>query len=170
MPKDLAGNFHLNVQRAHAADRMKEPGAKPKPKPEMGGGTAIAEHEPKQEGEQESISHIAIHAHPDGSYHTETHDGEKTTEHPTLGHALMHAAAHHEPDGVHMHVHKNDMGELESHHVGEDGQAHGPHSHENLEALKSHMDQFLSEEEREGEHEGYGKPEHEMESDGLTGL
>ena len=166
MPKDSSGGFHLNYQRAHAADRMKEnPMGSAKPKM---GGSAVAEHEPKMEGEGQSMGHITIHKGEGGGYSTETHDGEKM-EHPTLGHALMHAANHHEPDSKHMHVKDDSMGGMESHHVGEDGEVQGPHSHENIEALKQHMDQFLNEEGHEGggmEHEGHEN----MGMDGLTGL
>ncbi len=35
---------------------------------------------------------------------------------------------------------------LQSHQIGEDGEVEGPHDHDNLEALKQHMDQFLDEE------------------------
>ena len=167
MPTGKDGSFHLNFQRMHAAERMKD-GAKEKPKAKMGG-TAIAEHEPEGDGaEKESIAHITIHKHADGSHSTETHDGEKM-EHPTLGHALMHAANHHEPDAKHMHVKSDGMGAMESHHVGEDGNIEGPHDHENIEALKDHMGKFLDEEAHEGggmEHEG---GEH-MGMEGMTGL
>ena len=170
MPKDSSGGFHLNFQRAHAADRMKG-GAKPMggEKPKMGMGVAVEEkpmgHEPESEG------HITIHKGAEGGYHTETHDGEKM-EHPTLGHALMHAANHHEPLAKHMHIKDEGMGEMESHHVGEDGEPQGPHSHENLEALKEHLGQFFNEEEHEGEGGGYGKPEHQEHGgmEGLSGL
>jgi hypothetical protein len=60
-------------------------------------------------------------------------------------------AAHAGDGGKHMHV-SHDGFSLQSHHVGEDGQPQGPHDHENLEALKQHMDQFFSE---EGQENGY---------------
>lgn len=44
------------------------------------------------------------------------------------------AMTHHHPDGTHTTVHESGM----------------EHNHENLEALKSHLDKFLSEEEHEG--------------------
>ena len=166
MPMSPKTGFHLNTQRMHAADRMS---AKPmEPKKEMSG-VAVAEHEPEGE-EKESIAHITIHKHADGTHSTETEGGEKM-EHPTLGHALVHAAAHHEPDSSHMHIKHDGMGGLESHHVGEDGQAQGPHEHPDVEALKSHLDKFLGEEGKE--HEGgepMGMEGHEVGMEGLTGL
>jgi hypothetical protein len=53
---------------------------------------------------------------------------------------------HHHPDGTHTTVH-------------ESGQEH---NHENLEALKQHLDQFIDEEQGEGEDsDGMDKPEYE---------
>ena len=168
MPRDGQGGFHLNYQRAHAADRMA--GAKSKP---MGGGEnpkmgAVAEAEPQEHGE--SVGHITIHKHADGGYHSETHDGQ-VTEHPHIGHALMHAAAHHEPDGKHMHAMSDGMGEHTTHHVGEDGQVQGPHVHPDAEALGEHLKQFFNEEGQEREGEGY--PKHhgaEIDGEGLAGI
>jgi hypothetical protein len=57
-------------------------------------------------------------------------------------------ALHGEMGGKHMHVHAHEGG-FTTHHVGEDGNVEGPHDHENIERLKEHMDQFLSEEEHE---------------------
>jgi hypothetical protein len=148
VPTDKKGKFHLNIQRAHAADRagetkhtpLHEPGA-----PKMDGA----------DGEHESMAHTTLHDHGDGTFHTEGHDGERV-DHPHIGHALMHMAAKHS-DGKHMHVH-HDGEQLTSHHVGEDKEVQGPHDHENLEALKDHMDQFFDEEghEWEGGGGGYG--------------
>jgi hypothetical protein len=115
---------------------------------ERGAGTLTADEEQGGEG-----SPMTLHAHGDGTYHTETEDGERA-EHGHIGAALMHMAHHHEPDATHMHVH-HDGGSLTTHHVHEDGQVQGPHDHENIEALKDHMDQFLDEEGHEGEEGGY---------------
>lgn len=53
---------------------------------------------------------------------------------------------HHHPDGTHTTVHESGM----------------EHNHENLEALKSHLDQFIDEEEGEPqEHEHEAEPEYE---------
>ena len=158
MPRDSKGGFHLNSQRAMAADKMAG-GGKPMAAPKMGG-AAVAE-KPMGEDTGESVGHITIHKHADGGYRTETHDGQ-TEQHPHLGHALMHAAAHHEPDAKHMHVQHDGMsGEMTSHHVGEDGGVQGPHQHPDAEAAGEHMKQFMAEEGREGggdwgKHEGGG--------------
>ena len=62
-----------------------------------------------------------------------------------------HAATGH----AHSHVEHHGDGRHTSHHISAAGEHSGPHDHENLEALKSHMDQFLNEEGQEGggEHE-----------------
>lgn len=103
MPTDKTGRFHLNPQRAHAADKAAE-------KPPMHG----TEAPPMEEAPADS-----------------------THEHL--------AALHAEKGGKHMHVHHDGMS-ITSHHVGDDGEVQGPHEHENLEALKQHMDQFFDEE------------------------
>lgn len=146
MPMDKSGKFHLNTQRAMAADKRppKAPSAEPEPAEHGGNATTL-------------------HDHGDGTFHTEGPAGHM--DHPHIGHALMHMAAHHAPGVKHMHVQHDGM-EITSHQAGEDGEVEGPHNHENMEALKDHMDQFLNEEEHEpalatvaqrgGEHEmGY---------------
>lgn len=110
MPTDKFGKFHLNSQRAHAAERRDE------------GHMATAER-------------------------SGSSSEEGTPEHH-LG-RLREAMG-----GKHMHVHQDEMGGYTSHHVGHDGQIEGPHEHENMEALKDHMDQFFEEEANEG-----GEPE-----------
>lgn len=139
MPRDSKGNFHMNAQRAAAAEKMP---VKPKP-------VAITHSAVRESDGMEGGSHTTLHDHGDGTFHTEGHDGEHT-EHPHIGHALMHMAAKHGGGGKHMHVHSDGMGTHTTHHTGEDGQVEGPHDHENMEALKQHMDQFLGEEENEG--------------------
>jgi len=118
MPTDKSGKYHMNTQRANAADRAPAP-AKEAPMKESGGG------EPGGEGH--------------------------------IGHHLMQQAADHPSGGKHMHVHQGDDGAITSHHVGHDGEVQGPHSHENMEALKQHMSQFFDEEGHEG-----GAPEMAM--------
>lgn len=51
-------------------------------------GVAEAELEP-----QEEHSPITLHSHGDGTFHTETEDGERV-EHPHIGHALNHIKEH----------------------------------------------------------------------------
>ncbi len=139
MPKDKAGAFHLNTQRAHASDRMKEAKPMEPPKgPPKAAGSAMVDHQ-----------------NPMGEQH--------------IGHHLMATAAEQEPDGKHMHVHQDGMGNITSHHVGEDGQVQGPHQHQDIEALKDHMHKFFNEEQQEGEgyggHGGGG-----MDHEGLSGI
>lgn len=62
----------------------------------------------------------------------------------------MHEATGH----AHSHIEHHEDGSHTSHHIDEGGEMHGPHDHANLEALKDHMDNFLDEEGKEGEHEG----------------
>lgn len=89
------------------------------------------------------------------------HEAHRAPQHEADGgdvheHLKALHAAH---GGKHMHIH-HDGGEYTTHHIDEDGNTYGPHDHENMEALKDHMDRFLSEEEHEGggsahmEHEG----------------
>ena len=116
----------------------------PEPEPKMGG-----EHE-------EAEPHFQIHDHGDGTFHSITKEGDRM-EHPHVGHLAIHVAAHHEQSGKHFHVHQNEMGEHTSHQATDGGEPEGPHDHENIEALKDHMGQFLDEEEHEGaEHETGG--------------
>ena len=89
-------------------------------------------------------SHQAGPAMEDGSHHAAIHDHLQEM-HEATGHA--HSHIEHHGDGRHT-----------SHHIDEAGQMSGPHDHENLEALKSHMDQFLNE---EGEEGGEGEDEQE---------
>lgn len=114
---------------------------------------------PEHGGEHEGGGHMQIHDHGDGTYHSVSKDGEKT-EHPHVGHLAAHVAHHHEPEAAHSHVMHHEDGTHTSHHA-KDGQVSGPHDHENLEGLKSHMDQFLNEESHEGGNYGHsGGGEH----------
>src|ERR1035441_4285710 len=119
----------------------------------------ITEHvdQHAQEGESEGKGHT-IHPHGDGSFHSIGADGEKT-EHPTAGHAATHFLAKHGEEGQHVHAHSDGM-EHTTHHTtgGGNGKVEGPHSHENIEALKDHVGKFLGEEEQEGaDGGGYGR-------------
>lgn len=148
MPVDKAGKYHLNSQRAHASDRM---AAGP-----SAAGKMSVQSTPKDTAENTgqgpggSSSHL--HDHGDGTFHIEHHDGSRT-EHPHIGHALMHMAAKHSPGDKHMHAHHDGMSHT-SHHVGEDGVVQGPHEHEDTEALKEHLGRFFDEE--AAEHDGGG--------------
>lgn len=121
MPKDSKGNFHLNSQRAMAADKMpgkpralaagmKKPGAAPMDKPDMSDGLK-----------------------PDGMG-----GDDSTADHMT--------AMHGEKGGGTMMVHHSDgMGTHTTHHMGEDGQPQGPHEHPDLESVKQHMEKVFNE-------------------------
>lgn len=94
-------------------------------------------------------SAITLHAHGDGTYHTTAGEyGGKRTEHPSIGHALMHMAKMHS-EGDHMHLHSTDSG-MVTHHVMEGGKVQGPHDHKNLRSLKQSLSKFLDEEGQEG--------------------
>ena len=117
------------------------------------------EHQMGGKPEADGGEHSKLFDHGDGTFHTETSGGERT-EHPHIGHALVHLGAHHEPDGKHFHVHQDGGGGHTSHQAAEGGHAEGPHDHENIEALKEHMDQFLNEEAQEsggGNEDGAGE-------------
>ena len=58
-------------------------------------------------------------------------------------------AIHGELGGGKLHLVHHDGINITSHHVGEDGEAQGPHDHANMEALKEHMGRFLDEEGQE---------------------
>ena len=141
MPKDKAGKFHLNVQRAMGADRMAGGDGK-RPAPPMGAPKPMSEHD-GAEGEPT----MTIHRNADGTHHSITAEGERT-EHPHPGHLAAHVAHHHMPEAVHVH-HSHDGVEHKMHHVGHDGEiaAHDP---QNLEEAKNSLDQFFSEEGHEG--------------------
>lgn len=86
----------------------------------------------------------------DGTHHIEHEDGSMS-EHPHIGHALMHLAGKHS-DGKHHHTHSDGMGGGHTVHTSEHGgEPEGPHDHENLESVKKGMDQFFNEEENESD-------------------
>ena len=119
MPKDKSGKYHPNIQLAHAADGM----AAKKP---MGGMPSDhgAKEGPMDDHEQDGDGeHTELHDHGDGSFHTMMH-GERT-EHPHIGHALMHMAHAHMPDHEHEH-HMSDGMEKTVHKVSHDGNVEGP--------------------------------------------
>lgn len=127
MPMDQSGKMRPSHQLARAADK------------------AAVTHKPegamKPPGSsEEGGDHTELHDHGDGSYHSVI-DGEHT-EHPSLGHALMHIATHHEPDGTHMHMHSDGMG-IHSHHVKDGGEVEGPHELESPEEAGSHAAEVM---------------------------
>ena len=99
MPKDASGKFHLNLQRAHAADRA----AKEKPAEALAGSEApIPEH---AESENSVPGHLrALHAEMGGKHMHVHHDGESFTTH--------HVGEDGEVEGPH---HHEDPEELKAH-------------------------------------------------------
>jgi len=92
---------------------------------------------------------VTLTAHGDGTYHTQEmgdqgmfrrEDGKTPgrTEHASFGHAIMHIAKHHGPEGEHMHIHGHEDG-FTTHHVPEDGDVEGPDEHPSMRALKAHV-------------------------------
>jgi hypothetical protein len=58
-----------------------------------------------------------------------------------------------EPESKHAIVSHDGYG-MTSHHIDENGEHSGPHDHENIEELKSHLGKFFNEEEGEGKEKG----------------
>lgn len=102
--------------------------------------------------QEEKGSSISLHAHGDGTYHTQGDSwgpsGPSRVDHDSMGAALMHIASKH-AEGDHMHILSHDDG-FTTHHVMEGGKVQGPHDHKNLRELKRAMSQFLDEEGQEG--------------------
>ncbi len=119
-------------------------GAKPAPMAAPGGEHAAPMHDGSGGSERSTLV-----SHGDGSHHIEHEDGSQT-EHPHIGHALMHMAGKHS-EGMHHHTHSDGMGGGHTvHTAAHGGEPEGPHDHENLESVKDGMDQFFNEEEHEG--------------------
>jgi hypothetical protein len=156
MPRDRAGNYHFNSQRAHAADRTA--GNATMEMPKMGGMKDMPPHAKKdfgQEGERDGVNKMTpdkesgmsttLHDHGDGTFHTESADGMRE-EHPHIGHALMHIAGKHS-EGMHHHAHNDGAGITTHHHMGNGGQVSGPHEHESPETAMDHMGKVMNGEE-----------------------
>lgn len=153
MPFSKSGDFHLNSQRAHAADRMggdqRNPSMKETPK-----GPSAVDKMDNAPMNPEGQSKTEIHDNGDGTFHTKSHDGEET-EHPHVGHMLMHLAAKH-AEGKHMHMH-HDGTSMVSHHVGEDGEVQGPDEHGSTQDAMDHMGKVMDGQEgMEDDHEAPG--------------
>ena len=96
-----------------------------------------------------SVASTTLHDHGDGTFHTESEDGERT-EHPHIGHALMHMAGKHD-GGMHHMTSSDGMGDMKSHSTM-GGEVDGPHDYQNIEQAKNALSQFFNEEESEGDH------------------
>jgi hypothetical protein len=139
MPRDEKGGFHISGLRPVGGKLPMGKESKPAGKVEGG----IADN-------NEKIT--TLHDHGDGTFHSEGHDGQHM-EHPDIGHALMHMAHAHAPEGKHHHVHHDGM-MMHSHGVNEAGEHEGTHDHENIDELKQSMGKFLDEESKEGTEKG----------------
>jgi len=128
MPKDASGTFRPNHQLARQADRAAE-GRKSQPpkQPVKSGGAPPPDTEGDSQGSQ-------LTANGDGTYST-TCDGQ-TTQHPTLGSALVAMAASHEPEGTHVHLHSDGMGVKMAH--SSDGGESQSSDHESPEEAGQH--------------------------------
>ena len=108
--------------------------------------------------------HYELHPHEDGSAHSVTPDGQEM-QHPSMHHAMMHVAGHHDGEGAHSIVKHHAEGGHTSHHHKE-GETSGPHEHEDMESVKQHMQGVAGE---DGGGEG-GKDQYDGESEGSGGL
>lgn len=132
MPKSSDGRFHMNKQLADRASKISKVPAK---------SPAIKSHQPPPgdasgPDNNEQGDHSELHPHGDGTYHSVS--GGEQTEHPTLGHALMHMAAKHEPEGDHMHLHHDGMGGVKSSHVKAGGEVE-EQDHDGAESAGQHV-------------------------------
>jgi|ERR1700743_359501 len=126
--------------------------AKPKAGPVNGDGV---KHESVGE-------HSELHDNGDGSYKTVKGGAEE--QHPDMGHALMAIAAHHKPEGKHVHAH-HDGHSVHSHGIS-GGMHDGPNEHATGDEAGQHMGNYLSD-------EGSGSQEQPAEAqdhEGLTGF
>lgn len=84
---------------------------------------------------KEKTSSSSLHAHGDGTYHTQSGEyGGKRTDHESIGAALIHLAKAH-AEGDHMHIQGHDEG-YTTHHVKEGGKVQGPNEHKTMGAAK----------------------------------
>lgn len=99
----------------------------------------------------------------DGMFHVE-HQGE-TSEHPDMGHALMAMAAHHKPEGKHVHAHHDGMS-VHSHGI-HGGEHDGPNEHASGEEAGQHMGSYLSDGDEQSSSD---YPSGEQDHEGLQGF
>ncbi len=128
------------------------------------GGATMPVHEPAadehmpQGGGDGGEAHSHLVSHGDGTHHIEHEDGTQT-DHPHIGHALMHLAGKHS-EGMHHHTHSDGLGGGHTTHTSEHGgEPEGPHEHPDAEGAAEHLKQFFGEEAQEPEHQAHGKAE-----------
>lgn len=129
MPLDATGTYRHNDESAqfHSKAAGKEMPKKPGAEHQSGG------------------EHVEIHPHGDGTFHT-MHKGEKM-EHPTHGHALIHAAKlHAEPGHSHFHAHHDGM--MMTSHSVKDGEEPESREHEggDTEGAAEHLHEAMGSE------------------------
>lgn len=144
MPLDNKGKFHNSIQRAMASNKAQTGVASR----EARGARVIAGLGKNGGTEDTASAHQngghTIHPNGDGTFYSVSADGERM-DHPSAGHAAVHFLSKHGEDGKHMAV-SSDGYEHTSHHAESGAEVQGPHSHDNIEALKEHMNQFFDEE------------------------
>lgn len=106
--------------------------------------------------------HSELHDNGDGSF--KTVKGGEEEQHPDMGHALMAMAAHHKPEGKHVHAHHDGMS-VHSHGI-HGGEHDGPNEHSSGEEAGQHMGSYLSDDEQSSQDDPSGEQDHE----GLQGF
>jgi hypothetical protein len=145
MPRDAGGNFHVGGLRPLGKEG-KLPMGKPKEK------AAVAGPPDHVNGNGTSSEKVTtVHEHGDGTFHTDP-DGK---QHANIGELHAHlSSVHGEPGAKHFHAHTDGMS-AHSHSVESGGESDNrDHDPDNLEALKSHMNEFLDEEGNEPKESG----------------
>jgi hypothetical protein len=146
MPLDATGQYRHNDEAAMMHSKA-----------------AGKEYKPQGAKEESSGDHVEIHAHGDGTFHT-MHKGEKM-DHPTHGHALIHAAKLHAEEGhKHFHAH-HDGGEMHTHSASSDQEPESRDGQE-MDGAHGHLDEAMGEEGAPGEDEQEEQPA----GAGLSGL
>jgi hypothetical protein len=90
----------------------------------------------RAEHANQKASQITIHAHGDGTYHSESGYDSKRVEHPSAAHAAAHFLKQH-ATGDHMVIEGHEDG-YTSHGI-HDGKMHGPEEHSTMRGLKSQV-------------------------------
>jgi hypothetical protein len=147
---DKSGSYRPNHQLAKHADKMNQ-------------GRPNSDVTPAVQPEDTECT--KLHDHGDGTYTSEC--GGESMDHTHIGHALMHIASHHEPDGIHHHVHSDGMS-ITDHHVRDGAEVEGPHEHGSPEEAGEHLASVLSG--GDGEYEHPTESNYEGKSSGMHSL
>lgn len=147
MPLDATGSFRHN----HESAQMHSKAA----------GKSYGDEKP----EESQGDHVEIHPKGDGTFKT-VHQGEEM-DHPTHGHALIHAAKVHAEEGhTHFHAHMEPTGEHHSHGM-KSGEEPESRDHEDAQGMHDHMDDTMGNQDHE-DAATESEPQHA--SAGLGGL